>query len=241
MASAVDEAGKSPALEIAAVLPASQVNGPGSRAVIWLQGCDLRCAGCCNPDFLEIRPARTVRVEVVLEWLLGLEGVEGVTLSGGEPTLQAEALVPLCRALREEQLSVVCYSGHRYEELLERAESAPALGELLELVDLLIDGPYDHRLAPGGLWRGSANQRLVPLSDRYRHACRDADSKGAERAVEVHVGPGRAVWTGIFPPSLARHVALRTGWSQATSVADESSEGAGDVSSRVGGVSDAER
>ncbi|MDA8182863.1 MAG: 4Fe-4S cluster-binding domain-containing protein, partial [Actinomycetota bacterium] len=88
MASAVDEAGKSPALEIAAVLPASQVNGPGSRAVIWLQGCDLRCAGCCNPDFLEIRPARTVRVEVVLEWLLGLEGVEGVTLSGGEPTLQ---------------------------------------------------------------------------------------------------------------------------------------------------------
>jgi anaerobic ribonucleoside-triphosphate reductase activating protein len=198
-------------LEVAAVLAASAVNGPGQRAVIWLQGCDLRCPGCFNPDFLEVRPARTVRTEVLVEWALGLAGVEGITLSGGEPTLQAEGLVPLCRALQDQGLGVVSYSGHRYEELLDQARSRPALTELLGTLDLLIDGPYERRLAPGGLWRGSANQRLVPLSERYEQACKDADARGLVGAVEVHVAHGSATWTGTFSSSLASEVAALTG------------------------------
>lgn len=197
-------------LEVASVLPTSGVNGPGVRSVIWLQGCDLRCRGCCNPDFLEIRPARRVRIEVLLEWVLEQTEIEGITLSGGEPTLQAKELVPLCKKLRESGLSVVSYSGHYYEELLERSKSQPALRELLGCIDLLIDGPYDHQQAPGGLWRGSANQRLVPLSQRYVELCRQIDAQGPNRAIEIHVGNNNATWTGIFPPSLARRVTALT-------------------------------
>lgn len=201
-----------PKLNLGTFLPRSKVNGPGCRAVIWVQGCDQRCSGCYNPELLEVRDHRWFGVDVVAERILRIDGIEGVTYSGGEPTLQAGALAALSQLLRSHGLSVVCYSGHSYEQLCRSGTTDVQL--LLENVDLLIDGPFDRSRVPGGIWRGSANQRLIALSDRYARLCASGGADveqgiggSALTPVEIHVGNGRTTWTGVFPPKLAREVA----------------------------------
>jgi len=192
-------------LNVASFLPRSSVNGPGERAVLWVQGCDLRCPGCYNPGFLEWREHRTFSVDAVARAILNIDGIEGVTYSGGEPTLQAGALSILSRILRSEGLSVMCYSGHRYEEL--SSSSNPDVLTLLAEIDLLVDGPYLRTQVPGGLWRGSANQRLIALSDRYHELCEGRKpTSTAVRQVEVRVSPGQVRWTGVLSPEVVRQV-----------------------------------
>ncbi len=222
--------GRATVLNIAGFVWRSRVNGPGTRAVLWLQGCDQRCPGCYNADILEIRANRIFSIEAVARVILDIEGIEGVTFTGGEPTLQAAPLAALSRRLRENGLSVMCYTGHVYEELVSRCSSD--ITDLLDAVDLLIDGPYLRTRAPGGIWRGSANQRLIALSERGAAACErsvdvaeDPDAT-AEHGVEVHVTTGGALWTGVFPPEVIRRVQRTlapTGWASAdrTAPADD--------------------
>jgi len=192
-------------LNLGSFLPRSRVNGPGERAVLWLQGCPLRCPGCYNPALLPVKDAARFPVGVVAEVIKAIPDIEGVTYSGGEPTMQAAALAALSETLHAAGLSVVCYTGHVYEHLLAGAD--PAVVALLRQVDLLIDGPFERGKAPGGRWRGSANQRLIALSERYRdlagHAGQDLSD---EREVEVIVADGAALWTGVFPAEIPRRV-----------------------------------
>jgi anaerobic ribonucleoside-triphosphate reductase activating protein len=82
------------------MLPRSAVNGPGERAVVWLQGCDLRCRGCFNPASHPFRRDRDAPVEEISEWILACDAIEGVTFSGGEPFQQAGDLRRLCEYIR---------------------------------------------------------------------------------------------------------------------------------------------
>src|SRR5690606_3695147 len=117
------------------------VLGPGIRAVIWVQGCPFGCPGCIVPESWPADGGETVTTDEMTDWLLGLPGIEGLTLSGGEPMQQPEALSELIdgvRAVRD--IGVMCYSGYRHEDLLHRGSAAQRA--LLAQVDLLIDGPY---------------------------------------------------------------------------------------------------
>ncbi len=153
-----------PPLNIHGLLERSEVNGPGVRAVIWLQGCDKRCPGCFNPDAQPLEPRRLMTPEQLFEWVRALEGVEGVTISGGEPFLQARPLGESLRLLRQQtDLSVIIYTGYRLEE----AEQVEGGREVLALTDVLIDGPYDQTQPASDGIRGSVNQRLHLLSERY--------------------------------------------------------------------------
>src|SRR5271156_4104670 len=80
---------KEGAMLIHSKLPRSAVNGPGERAVLWLQGCDLRCRGCWTPPSHAFDRTRDKPVDQLGEWILSCSGVEGVTFSGGEPFQQA--------------------------------------------------------------------------------------------------------------------------------------------------------
>lgn len=192
--------------------------GPGRRAGIWMQGCTLHCPGCLSRDTWEADPARSVPVGTVLGWLGSLPGpVDGVTISGGEPFQQPAALVALLRGIRrwraDDPLDILVYSGYVYSRLSRSAE----MREILEMCDAVITGPYIDRLNPGGpgeghpsagslLWRGSANQRIVPLTalghERYASPVGDEVLMGAslEEApprvqVSVDEGPeGRRVY-----------------------------------------------
>ena len=81
--------------------------------------------------------------------------------------MQAEALCELIAAVKEKKdLGVIVYTGY----LLEELESVPYAKELLAQIDLLIDGPYQRELDDGRSLRGSSNQRVIPLTDRYAQA-----------------------------------------------------------------------
>lgn len=143
------------------------VLGPGRRAVVWVQGCPFACKGCIVPESWPAAGGMDVPVSELADWILGQEALEGVTFSGGEPMEQADALTTLVDRVRPHaDLGVVCYTGFRLEALERRGTDAQTA--LLARTDLLIDGVYSEREHANLRWRGSANQRLLPLTDRYR-------------------------------------------------------------------------
>jgi anaerobic ribonucleoside-triphosphate reductase activating protein len=173
-----------------AIEPRSRANGPGTRFVVWLQGCTLGCPGCFNPATHELG-GREVDVAS-----LDFGDVEGLSLSGGEPMQQPEAAVALLDHARARGLSTLMFSGYTLDEI-----RALRLGaEVLARLDVLIDGRYvaGERLATG--LRGSANQRIHVLTSRY--ALADVE---ATPVAEVRIGPtGEIVLTGVNPLKLKR-------------------------------------
>ena len=156
-------------LRIAGITPESVVDGPGIRLVFFLQGCPHDCEGCHNPATHDCKGGREVEAADLIAEIETAKLIRGITLSGGEPFLQAAALLEVAKAAKAKALSVVAYSGYLFEELETRSDARA----LLEYVDILIDGPFvlakrDLKLA----FRGSANQRVldVPLSLRSGEA-----------------------------------------------------------------------
>lgn len=144
-----------------------KVLGPYTRAVIWVQGCDFGCSGCIVPESWDRDSGEEVDISELVTWILSQPNIEGVTLSGGEPMLQAEALASLIDQIREvRNYGVVCYTGYRIEYLKSQGDISQKL--LLNKIDLLVDGTYKKSLQDDLLWRGSNNQRLLLLSNRYR-------------------------------------------------------------------------
>ncbi|HEY7308321.1 MAG TPA: 4Fe-4S single cluster domain-containing protein [Gemmataceae bacterium] len=158
------------ALQIAQIVPCTEAEGPGRRFAVWLQGCPLRCPGCCNPEMLPFEggTAMTLRDLVAqIEEAAPVHGIEGITLLGGEPLAHAAGCAAFAGAVRQRGLTVMIFSGYTLEEA--RRLPDPAVGGLLALTDILVDGPY-LRDQPElrRRWIGSANQRIHFLSDRYR-------------------------------------------------------------------------
>lgn len=144
-----------------------KVLGPFSRSVIWVQGCDFGCKGCIVPESWDQNAGEEIDISELVDWILNQPSIEGITLSGGEPMLQAEALSTLIDQMRtEKDLGVMCYTGFRLEHLKEQGTDSQKT--LLKKIDLLIDGVYVENLQDDLLWRGSSNQRVLLLSSRYR-------------------------------------------------------------------------
>jgi len=124
----------------------SQVNGPGSRAVVWVQGCKRECAGCFNTASWSFETNELISVAEVAEKILANPGNTGVTFSGGEPFWQAEALAELAQTVKKAGLNVMSFSGFTLEEL-QGDKAPPQAAKLLKELDILIDGPYVESLA----------------------------------------------------------------------------------------------
>lgn len=175
---------RSDVLRIAALESRSYVSGPGSRFVIWAQGCSIDCPGCVNGSFADEVGGREVRVDDLAKEIISVRGIEGVTFSGGEPFQQPGVFANLARQVRAAGLSVVSYSGRTLSELRRLAD--PSVHELLEVVDVLIDGPFLAAQVGKLRWRGSNNQSLQFLSDRYRHL----EGRDEERAADLELSVG---------------------------------------------------
>lgn len=175
--------------------PYSEANGPGTRAVVWVQGCTLGCVGCFNPK-THHRSGEEVAVDDLCQRLVGLgDRIEGVTISGGEPLQQRIAVLALLRRIRTETtLSTVVFTGYRWEEVARM----PDLGALREYVDILLAGRYepDHRIGRGLL--GSSNKTVHLLSNRYTM---DDLDRVPEAEVIIHPD-GRIAVTGVDPLTL---------------------------------------
>lgn len=136
--------------------------GPGSRVVLWVRGCTIGCAGCMTQDLWAKGIPRPLE-PLVEELLRHLPESDGLTISGGEPFQQPEALAELLRRLRSRiDTNILCYSGYVCEHLLKSEECRELLGQL----DVLMDGPYKKEETNEKQWRGSDNQRAILLSER---------------------------------------------------------------------------
>ena len=156
-------------MNVARILYPVNVLGPGKRIGIWLAGCKKRCKGCSNPELWH----KQLQYEISVNNLVNLiqtiavpESIDGFTISGGEPMDQAEELYELIVALQEMSQDILVYSGYMLEEL--KTVNNPAIDRVLKKVTVLIDGPYVEDLNENHALKGSANQRIHILDNRYR-------------------------------------------------------------------------
>lgn len=140
--------------------PRTQALGPFLRYAIWVQGCNKCCPGCISPDAQPLDGGYAVEVEQLVHDILSQPDIEGITISGGEPFLQQDALCKLIDIVRSQRdVGVIIYTGMLYEEISD----AP----LAMRCDLLIDGEYINALNDDLSLRGSSNQRIICITDRY--------------------------------------------------------------------------
>jgi len=148
-------------LDLSGISLDSIVDGPGIRVCVFGQGCPHRCPGCHNPETWEFGCGTPMEEETVMDIVRSNPLCRGVTFSGGEPFAQAEGFARLARLLKAEGYEVAAYSGYTFEQLLA---GTPAQRDLLETIDVLIDGPF--RLEERSLelsFRGSRNQRILDV------------------------------------------------------------------------------
>ncbi len=146
-------------------LPSSHTNGPGVRAVLWVQGCSLGCPGCFNPATHTFTGGEVLSVDELFVRIVALgDAIEGVTISGGEPLQQRPAVLALLRRLRAETaLSVLVFTGFSWEEV----QRFPEAESLLACIDVLIAGRFDERQRIADGLIGSGNKTVHFLTGRY--------------------------------------------------------------------------
>lgn len=173
--------------------PLSYSNGPGKRAVLWLQGCTLNCTGCFNPSTHSNSGGKLIHGNELQERLFRISHkIEGLTISGGEPLQQLKSLVSLLTQIRNKtELSVILFSGYTFEEI----RTMPQSDRLIYLVDVLIAGRYDHAIPSSNPWLGSGNKTVHFFSSRY-----SMDDLQRVPSAEVIIQPnGEIVSSGIHP------------------------------------------
>ncbi len=153
-----------PEIRISGISEESVVDGPGYRFVIFTQGCPHNCPGCHNPQTHPREGGSVIGGSYLLEQIRRNPLLRGVTFSGGEPFMQAAALVPLAKQIRSLRKDIVTYTGYTWEKLLSGADAENSWMELLNETGYLIDGPFIEELKSLEIpFRGSANQRIIDV------------------------------------------------------------------------------
>jgi anaerobic ribonucleoside-triphosphate reductase activating protein len=187
------------AVRVGARVPVTRVEGPGARYALWVQGCSIRCPGCCNPHLFDAAAGEAVAASTLLAEIGGARpAIEGVTFLGGEPFEQAAALARVAAGARALGLSVMVFSGYTLEELRARGDAGVAA--LLGATDVLVDGRYEAaRPERSRLWVGSANQRFHYLTDRYGPDIERPSPGAPLREVEVRIGTDGRILANGWP------------------------------------------
>lgn len=182
-------------LNLAAICRKTRALGPGARAVIWVQGCPFRCKGCISPEWIPFIPANSYQPIALADALLSDPEISGITISGGEPIVQASALADFiehARSIRD--INLILFSGYYYENLLAFPEKSP-VRRLLGMLDVLIDGPYDEKQNHNLGLRGSSNQRIIHLTSRLS----GIDFEQQVRQTEIQISNGEILFVGVPP------------------------------------------
>jgi len=170
--------------------------GPGVRLGIWLQGCDIRCRGCIDPGAWEFSDEKKLDMNEAKKMIGGFAGrrVDGITISGGEPFAQPEALEELVSFCGEITTGdILVYSGHSYEKL---KKDFPGI---LKKIDVIISEPFVEAETDELIWRGSDNQKVWLLSEKAREIYPENinEMKYTARNLQIANDGGRVFIIGI--------------------------------------------
>ena len=164
---------------IASINCCTEVEGPNKRLTIWFQGCNIYCKGCCNPDYQPLIPKHILSLDDLLQIIKEAKekfGIEGVTYSGGEPTLQHN-LPQLTESIHSLGLGVISFTGRRYDEVKD----------ILIGCDVVLDGAYIEEMRETKRKiLGSTNQRIICLTERYSD-CESWFSESSQKTIEVNI------------------------------------------------------
>ena len=149
----------------------SIVDGPGLRMVIWTQGCTHNCVDCHNPQTHSLCGGYEVDTKEIINDMKTLRLQKGITLSGGEPFLQPEALESICRVANEINLDIWAYTGFTFEQLLDNKNPSYFKNlNLLKQIDILVDGKFIPEKKDISLrFRGSSNQRIIDVKKSLKN------------------------------------------------------------------------
>lgn len=185
-------------LRIAHIEESTNLLGPFNRFVIWVHGCCFNCEGCLATNTKD-GAYDCVTVDELAKRIIN-SSCEGVTISGGEPFLQAESLLYLLKKVREQRdLGVIVYSGFTLDELSGDAEKSVLLPE----IDVLIDGRYIKELDDGRAYIGSSNQVIHYITPRYINAGKMYYA-ATKRQAEIKFTSTQAVLIGVPSESVLR-------------------------------------
>ncbi|MBR1453576.1 MAG: anaerobic ribonucleoside-triphosphate reductase activating protein [Lachnospiraceae bacterium] len=150
-------------ISIAGIVKESFTDGQGIRYAIFVQGCAHKCPGCQNPETWEFSRNNLMTVDELIADIKDDPMLDGVTFSGGDPFYQSVACTELAKRIKTEtNLNIWCYTGFKFEELLNNKEYR----EFLNYIDVLVDGPYVEKLKSLELYfRGSKNQRIIDVKN----------------------------------------------------------------------------
>ena len=165
------------------IVSRTRSEGPGLRLSVWTQGCRAACPGCYATALWDERGGTGMSAAQLCREIAAADGIEGITLLGGEPFLQAAPLAEAAAFAQERGLSVITFTGQLYEQLL--TSEADGVQALLRHTDVLIDGPYRQELRDFSRpLVGSANQRFLFLTGRYT----PEDMAACRNSVELRIG-----------------------------------------------------
>src|SRR5690606_7761143 len=139
----------------------------GNRVGIWTVGCPHRCFNCCNPELQPVDESKEITLDHLFHSISSItETIDGITISGGDPFFQPEELAILIAWLVEKgHEDILIYSGYKIEELLSWNRTDVQF--ILENIAVLIDGLYIDKLNDNLSLRGSSNQRVIVLKEKF--------------------------------------------------------------------------
>lgn len=157
-------------LRVVDIISGTSVDGPGLRTSIYVAGCSHKCPGCHNPSTWDFKAGKEYSINEVCD-IVDEYGLD-VTLSGGDPLYQTEAVALLCEKLKSSGRNIWLYTGFVYEQLPGNLHTDP-INRILDNIDMMVDGPFVESLKDSNIiFRGSSNQRIIdiPASLKAGHA-----------------------------------------------------------------------
>lgn len=176
-------------LRIHNFIETTSVNGPDNRFGLWVQGCNLNCPSCFNPKTHSFNSGSIYQIDEIFQMIISVKGIEGVSISGGEPFLQSNALLELITMIKKKtNLSILIFSGFNLEELKNDKTS----NKTLKLIDILIAGRYDENCKINNPLLSSSNQKIHFFSNRY--SINDIHSSDTEIIID---NQGNLILSGV--------------------------------------------
>ena len=154
--------------------------GPGKRIGIWTIGCNRGCVNCSNPELWKSDPGRDISIDNILNMIGGINEPDGITITGGEPFLQVDDLFDLVNGIKNYGIDdILIYSGYTLKELIDMKNSKVSF--VLNSIAVIIDGEYKDSLNDNLGIRGSSNQKINILNNKYRDRYANCD-KGERKS-----------------------------------------------------------